>query len=279
MVPGVTGARAAGSGLIGSEAVAVVLALDAAGVERASGGVDERGVDEEAGRLGASGELGWQPTRAEASAHHTPGSRAMRPGLPRVWPEMENQQLRRCHVDIMPARKLRTEGALRHRGRRIMGMRCYALGLTGMLLLAAGCGGGAACPKAGMEAIPPSKLTRLTFKLPLGEDGRNGVKAFILDAGCEGGKDCPEDLTSGQFCAVEALLVSGAYKKKLLRCSGAREVEVYDARELHPVGGVVLDGWVFAVYHRYMEDAKEQGPQVVVFPEYRPSTGGGDFEE
>jgi hypothetical protein len=158
-------------------------------------------------------------------------------------------------------------------------MRGCAFGLAGALLLVAGCGGGGACPKAGMEAIPPSKLTRLTFKLPLGEDGRNGVKAFILDASCGGGEDCPEDLTSDQFCGVEAMIDSGDYKKKLLRCSGAREVEVYDARELRPVPGVVLDGWVFAIYHRYMEGAQAEGPQVVVFPEYRPSTGAEEPEE
>jgi len=146
-----------------------------------------------------------------------------------------------------------------------MGMAVRFLHIGAAVALVAACGGGS-CPQSGVVAVPPKKLTRLTFKVPLGEDGRKGAKRFFLDASCKG-SDCRQDLTSEEFCAVEALFDPGPYAKKLMRCDGAEAVEVYDPRELLPIKGVVLGGWVFAVYQRGMAGAEAEGPRVIVFPQ------------
>ena len=152
-----------------------------------------------------------------------------------------------------------------------MGMAVRFLHVGAAVALLVACGGGS-CPQSGVVAVPPKKLTRLTFKLPLGEDGRNGAKRFLLDASCQG-SDCRQELNEEEFCAIEALFDPGPYAKKLMRCDGAEAVQIYDPRELLPTKGVVLGGWVFAVYQGGMAGAEDEGPKVIVFPQL---SGGQD---
>jgi hypothetical protein len=109
--------------------------------------------------------------------------------------------------------------------------------------------------------VPPSKLPQRAFKLPLGEDGRKQALAYL-----GGGAD----LDSEQFCAVEAMFDSGTYVDKMLRCSGAVELEVYDPRERRPIRGVALGGYVFAVYSKGIPPRRDSGKQVLIFPDQLP---------
>jgi hypothetical protein len=66
------------------------------------------------------------------------------------------------------------------------------------------------------------------------------------------------------------MIDSGDYPKKLLRCSGAVKVEVYDPRALHPLVGVALGGWVFAFYRDGIPPGAGKKREVLVFPDQVP---------
>ena len=144
-----------------------------------------------------------------------------------------------------------------------MPSRPWILTLGATLLFCVSCGGGA-CPPPKIVAAPPSKLPQSKFSLPLGEDGRKQVGAYLVECDRDEGDGCKDEIDSEQFCALEKLIDSGSYAKKLMRCDGAVEVEVYDAREYRPIKGVVLGGWVFAIYMKGV--GGEGGPAVLVFP-------------
>jgi hypothetical protein len=141
---------------------------------------------------------------------------------------------------------------------------------VGTLVVAAACGGGGNCPRPTIAAVPPSKLPQQAFPLPLGEQGRHRAAAYLK--GCEGDQTegCARDLNSEEFCALEYMIDSGDYPKKLLRCSGAVKVEVYDPRALHPLVGVALGGWVFAFYRDGIPPGAGKKREVLVFPDQVP---------
>ncbi len=144
-----------------------------------------------------------------------------------------------------------------------MPSRTCTLTLGATLLLGASCGGGT-CPPPKIVAAPPSKLLQSKFSLPLGEDGRKRVGAYLVECDRDEGDGCKDELDSELFCATEKLIDSGSYAKKLMRCDGAVELEVYDAREYRPIKGVALGGWVFAIYMKGV--GGDGGPEVLVFP-------------
>ena len=150
-----------------------------------------------------------------------------------------------------------------------MGVEHRTCSLVGTLAVAVACGGGT-CPRSKIAAVPPSKLPQRAFVLPLGEKGRHQAADYLK--GCEGerNEDCDRDLSSEEFCAVESLIDSADYPKKLLRCSGAVELEVYDPRTLHPIPGVALAGWIFVFYRDGIPPGAGKPKELLVFPDQVP---------